>query len=126
MVQIIKCPHQVALDHGDWSTGQWLLPIPDPSGRSEFGGDEDELKWIHNYKKSLKDLRSRMAQADLEERQADRARFLAELDVPANDYAERVKAYLATEPPRVPAPKHEPAKPSPFSSGLTDPEPHGH
>ena len=65
-------------------------------------------------------------QADLEERQGDRARFLAGLDVPANDYAERVKAYLATEPPRVPAPKHEPAKPSPFSSGLTDPEPHGH
>jgi len=65
-------------------------------------------------------------QADLEERQGDRARFLAGLDVPANDYAERVKAYLATEPPRVPASRHEPARPSPFSSGLTDPEPHGH
>lgn len=65
------------------------------------------------------------AQADLEERQADRARFLGGLG-PDDDYAERVRAYLATEPPRVPAPEHEPARPSPFSAGLTDPEPDTH
>jgi hypothetical protein len=67
------------------------------------------------------------SQADLEERQADRARFLAGL-TPGDDYAERVGAYLATEPPRVPAPEHVPAAPSPFSGGLTDPDlgPHRH
>ncbi len=65
------------------------------------------------------------SQADLEERQADRARFLAGLTVD-DAYAERVAAYLATEPPRVPAPEHEEAKPSPFSGGLTDPDPDPH
>ena len=65
------------------------------------------------------------SQADLEERQADRARFLAGIG-DEDDYAERVKSYLATEPPRVPAPNHAPAKPSPFSRGLTDPEPREH
>ncbi len=65
------------------------------------------------------------AQADLEERQADRARFLARAEGHV-DYPERVRAYLATEPPRVPAPEHAPAKPSPFAGGLIDPDPHDH
>jgi hypothetical protein len=67
------------------------------------------------------------SQADLEERLADRARFLAGLD-PAHDHVARVRAYLATEPPRVPAPAHEVARPSPFAGGLTDPDhrPHQH
>ena len=65
------------------------------------------------------------SQADLEERRSDRARFLASL-TPGDDYADRVRTYLATEPPRVPAPEHETAKPSPFSGGLTDPDPDPH
>ncbi len=62
------------------------------------------------------------SQADLEERQADRARLLEGLvrSVPV-DFGVRVSAYLATEPPRVPAPKHPPARSSPFHGGLTDP-----
>lgn len=66
------------------------------------------------------------SQADLEERQADRARFLLEQEGAPAEYSERVKAYLGTEPARVPAPTHDDAKPSPFSSGLTDPDPHRH
>lgn len=65
------------------------------------------------------------SQADLEERQADRARFLAGLG-PGDDYPERARDHLATEPPRVPAPQHDRARPSPFSGGLTDPDPHPH
>ena len=65
------------------------------------------------------------AQADLEERQVDRARFLTSVG-PDDDYAARVRTYLTTEPPRLPAPEHEAAKPSPFSGGLTDPDAHGH
>lgn len=65
------------------------------------------------------------SQADLEERQADRARSLAAID-DDEDYEERIRSYLSTEPPRVPAPRHEAAKPSPFSGGLTDPDPHDH
>lgn len=64
-------------------------------------------------------------QADLEERQSDRARFLAEAaGLSDHEYAARVTDYLRTEPPRVPAPKHPPAKPSPFHGGLTDPDGH--
>ncbi len=65
------------------------------------------------------------AQADLEERRSERARFLAR-SVSGADYAEGVRAYLATEPQRVPAPTHEPATPSPFSGGLIDPSSHPH
>lgn len=65
------------------------------------------------------------SQADLEERQRDRARFLARAEE-SDDYPDRVRAYLATEPPRVPAPEHDPAKPSPFAGGLIDPDPHDH
>ncbi len=65
------------------------------------------------------------SQADLEERQADRARALDDLHH-QEDAAARIRAYLATEPARVPAPQHEPAKPSPFSGGLTDPDSAGH
>ena len=66
------------------------------------------------------------SQADLEERQADRARFLLGLEGTQADYTEHVQAYLSTEPPRVPAPEHERAKPSPFAGGLIDPDPHAH
>ena len=74
IVQSIKCLHQVALDHGDWSTAQWLLPTPDPSGRSDFGGDEQELRWIHAYKKSMKDLKAKVAKAEEEEDKGEDAK----------------------------------------------------
>jgi hypothetical protein len=66
------------------------------------------------------------AQADLEERQTDRARFLATDSEGDGAYAARVADYLATEPPRIPAPAHGAAKSTPFSGGLTDPDPHTH
>lgn len=65
------------------------------------------------------------SQADLEERQSDRARFLASLQ-PDDDYGARVHGFLASEPPRIPAPPHETAEPSPLAGGLTDPDPHPH
>jgi hypothetical protein len=61
------------------------------------------------------------SQADFEERHHDRSRFLATVAEAGEGYAERVAGYLATEPPRIPAPKHAPATPSPFHGGLTDP-----
>ncbi len=66
------------------------------------------------------------SQADLEERQADRARFLAGMHDCAGDAATLVRAYLAAEPDRVAAPAHAPARPSPFAGGLTEPDPHTH
>lgn len=69
------------------------------------------------------------AQADLEERQQERALFLGSsaADVAEPEAAtERVRRYLAAEPEHVPAPKREAVRPSPFSGGLTDPDPHRH
>lgn len=60
------------------------------------------------------------SQADLEERQHERTRFLAGVGDAAEPYAQVVADYLAAEPPRVPAPRHAPASPSPFHGGLTD------
>jgi hypothetical protein len=70
------------------------------------------------------------AQADLEERQHDRATFIdravAARAFTVTAFDGLVRDYLATEPPRVPAPVRPPARPSPLSGGLTDPEPHQH
>jgi hypothetical protein len=70
------------------------------------------------------------AQADLEERQRDRVAFIARMaaDGPLapGEHAARVRAYLATEPPRVPPESRHAAEPSPFRSGLLDHEPHVH
>lgn len=65
------------------------------------------------------------AQADLEERQSERARFLGSL-ADAEPYAERVAAYLDSEPPPVPAVPPPSAEPSPFKGGLLDADEHGH
>ena len=68
------------------------------------------------------------SQADLEERQRSRAAFVAKVARdPASAteaWAARVAEHLAAEPPRVPAPEHEPATPSPFHGGVTDPHLH--
>ena len=68
------------------------------------------------------------AQADLEERQLSRARFLAAAttDAEKSGIGERVRAHLASEPPRVPVPEREAARPSPFAGGLLDPDSHRH
>jgi hypothetical protein len=70
------------------------------------------------------------AQADLEERQSDRAAFIDRAvgrgDVAAGAFADRVRDHLASEPPRVPPSERPAARPSPFSGGLIDPDPHRH
>lgn len=69
------------------------------------------------------------SQADLEDRQRDRAIFLAAAAAdaaPDDQQAARVARYLASEPSREPAPAPEPARASPFHGGLTDPDPHQH
>ena len=69
------------------------------------------------------------SQADFEERQHERALFLA---AAAGDTAgeeeqrARIGRYLASEPPREPAPPRQAAQPSRFEGGLTDPDPHAH
>ncbi len=66
------------------------------------------------------------AQADFEERQRDRATFIAQEAKRRRAWPDAAREYLADEPPRVAAPEHETAKPSLFSGGLTDPDSHQH
>jgi hypothetical protein len=71
------------------------------------------------------------SQADLETRQAARAASLARLAAaPDRDDPIRVRgtiaALVASEPPREPAPAHEPARPSGVRSPLLDPPGEGH
>jgi hypothetical protein len=66
------------------------------------------------------------AQADLEERQRDRAAFITSAADERSAWPDAAREYLAAEPPRVPAPEHESAKPSPFGGGLTDSDPNRH
>jgi hypothetical protein len=67
------------------------------------------------------------AQADLEDRQRDRASFLETLtadDAGAADIEALVRVYVEAEPERIPSTPAEPATPSPFQHGLTDPHAH--
>ena len=58
-VQSMKCMHQVALDKGDWGVTLHLLPTANPLEKAEFGGDEQELEFIHSYMKALRELKAR-------------------------------------------------------------------
>jgi hypothetical protein len=70
------------------------------------------------------------AQADLEDRQRDRAALIARAvsagSVAPAAFGALVADHLVTEPPRVPPPERPVATPSPFSGGFIDPEPHRH
>ena len=59
--QISKALHQVAVDKGDWDTAQLLIPLPDALTEAPFGGDEEELELVHSYKKSLRELKSKVS-----------------------------------------------------------------
>eukprot|EP00929_Paragymnodinium_shiwhaense_P109643 TRINITY_DN7611_c0_g2_i2.p2 TRINITY_DN7611_c0_g2~~TRINITY_DN7611_c0_g2_i2.p2 ORF type:complete len:428 (-),score=116.78 TRINITY_DN7611_c0_g2_i2:726-1985(-) len=57
VIQCLKALHQTALDNGDWRHAALIVPTPDPLHRPAFGGDEQELSWIHAYHKSMKELK---------------------------------------------------------------------
>jgi hypothetical protein len=91
--------------------------------------DERDDSYEHNAWGITPELADRVdrAQADFEERQRDRARVLAGLaatSTSARDWEARIRETLRAEPAREPAPSRDPAKPSPFQRGLTDPHPH--
>ena len=49
--------HQVALDGGEWTNGQLLLPMADPMSRPEFGAGEQAMVDIARYRRALRDLK---------------------------------------------------------------------
>lgn len=91
--------------------------------------DEDTDRFEHfawGITPELADLIDR-AQADLEDRQRERAAFLRDVAADAtadSDVDQRLRAYLASEPERIPAPAHAKAMPSPFQPGITDSHQH--
>ena len=63
LTQILKSLHQVALDHGAWTTAHLLLPVEDPFAAEEFGGNMFELQAAHQYQSALGELRKARAPA---------------------------------------------------------------
>jgi len=64
--QLSKALHQVAVDHGNWETALLLIPLPDAIGDTPFGGDEEELESIHAYMKSLRELKIKASNRDVD------------------------------------------------------------
>jgi hypothetical protein len=63
-VQVSKALHQVGLDQGSWDTAQLLVPLPEASSSSKFGGDEMELEAVFAYRKSLRELSKKQYRAE--------------------------------------------------------------
>lgn len=97
-----------------------VLAVRDPGS-----GDLEHFAW--GITPELADRVGR-SQADLEERQASRGAFLERLaqDGPVDraGHEAAVLRHLEGEPPLVPAPPREAARPSPFHGGLSDPHVH--
>ena len=55
----MKLIHQVAIDQGEWTNALLMWPDDDPLGTEDFGGDEEEMKKIHSYRKALSELKTR-------------------------------------------------------------------
>ena len=53
---------QVALDQGKWATAIHLIPTADPIAKSMFGGEEEELVWVHGCRKATTDLKTKAMQ----------------------------------------------------------------
>ena len=56
LCQLLRALHQVALDHGNWSTGSLLLPFKDPVYMEQFGATERELEAVVGYKEAMKKI----------------------------------------------------------------------
>ena len=55
-----KAMLQAAMDNGSWENASLLVPMGDPLEKMELGGDEDELEAIHSYRKSMKELKTKL------------------------------------------------------------------
>ena len=51
--------HQASPDQGTWSSAWLLLPTADPLARPVFGGSEQQMAEIANYRRALKDLQTK-------------------------------------------------------------------
>ena len=59
----LKAMLQAAIDNGSWENAALLIPTGDPLEKMEVGGDEDELEAIYSYRKSVKELKTKMVTA---------------------------------------------------------------
>jgi hypothetical protein len=52
--------HQCALENGDWTNSWLILPLEDPLARPVFGGSEEAMAEICQYRRALRDLKSKV------------------------------------------------------------------
>ena len=67
MSLICQAVHQCALDRGDWTSAQYILPGTDYLSRPDFGAGERELVEIAKYRKALKELKKTHGGAEREQ-----------------------------------------------------------
>jgi hypothetical protein len=63
-VQVGKALHQVGLDQRSWDTAQLLVPLPEASSSSKFGGGKMELEAVFACRKSLMELSRKQYRAE--------------------------------------------------------------
>jgi len=61
VVQDMRTLLQVAIDRGDWSNALLLSPFPDPLQTEAYGGTERQMRHAASYKKSLRELKQKIA-----------------------------------------------------------------
>ncbi len=67
-MMVLQALHQAALDQGEWTNAQLLIPTADPLGRPEFGAGEQAMVDIAKYRRALRDLKKQhSAKADKED-----------------------------------------------------------
>ena len=67
----LQSVHQAALDSGDWTSAWMILPCADPLARPTFGGSEQQMADIAQYRKALRELKvkhsAKAAEEELDE-----------------------------------------------------------
>ena len=59
LVQLHKAMLQMAIDGGSWETARYLWPEVDVFDQAEWGGDELEMRSVHQYKRAIAELRAK-------------------------------------------------------------------
>ena len=61
---LLRTLFQVGADEGSWDNAVHLMPLSDPADRERWGGSEDDLARIHEYRKCLAELELKVGQTD--------------------------------------------------------------
>jgi hypothetical protein len=70
LCQAQKACLQMALDGGSWENAKLLWPETDIQSVTEFGGTETEMRMVHQYKKAVTEIKTRLKNPEAEPQDA--------------------------------------------------------